>query len=231
MYERAITVVKEKLIFKPMTPSNADILVSGTGIFHKALDSRPESTEFIPENSHLKCFAGSMLALGAKVFSRDDDLALAIKLTEGCIWAYNATATGLMPEQFLHLQCPDSSTTCEWDESAWREAAKDDGKTLPKGMTAIISRQYFLRPETIESIFYLYRITGDSHWRDVGWEMFLAIEKATKTRFGNSAIDDVTVGGGVKLDIMQSFWMSKTLKYFWLLFSSEDVVSLDVYVL
>ena len=38
----------------------------------------------------------------------------------------------------------------------------------------------------------MYRITGDSHWRDAGWRMFLAIDQHTATEFGNSAIDDVT---------------------------------------
>ena len=28
------------------------------------------------------------------------------------------------------------------------------------------------RPETIESLFYLYRVTGDKKYQDIGWEIF-----------------------------------------------------------
>lgn len=171
------------------------------------------------------------MALGAQIFGHVDDLSVATKLTDGCVWAYNATATGIMPEEYLHLPCPDAGP-CSWDEAAWRGAldphVKDD---LPPGMISITRKRYILRPEAIESVFYLYRITGDEEWREKGWRMFNAIEAATKTKYGNSAIEDVTVKDSAKTDIMQSFWTAETLKYFWLLFSDENVVSLDDYVL
>jgi mannosyl-oligosaccharide alpha-1,2-mannosidase len=69
----------------------------------------------------------------------------------------------------------------------------------------------------------MYRITGDSHWRDAGWRMFLAIDQHTATEFGNSAIDDVT-----KLTPELN---DETLKYFYLLFAEEDLISLDDWVL
>lgn len=86
-------------------------------------------------------------------------------------------------------------------------------------------------PEAIESVFYMYRITGDKHWREAGWAMFTAIQQHTETTFGNSAISDVTKMEPDKLDEEESFWLAETLKYFFLLFSEEDVVSLDDWVL
>ena len=77
----------------------------------------------------------------------------------------------------------------------------------------------------------MYRLTGDAHWRHAGWRMFLAINAATSTEFGNSAIDDVTKQIPELLDEQESFWLAETLKYFYLLFSDEDVVSLDEWVL
>lgn len=77
----------------------------------------------------------------------------------------------------------------------------------------------------------MYRITGDNHWREAGWRMFLAIDKYTSTKYGNSAIDDVTVVESTLKDEMESFWLAETLKYFYLLFEDEDVVSLDEWVL
>lgn len=85
-------------------------------------------------------------------------------------------------------------------------------------------------PEAIESIFILYRITGDESLRDDAWRMFQAIEDHTKTEFGSAALDNVTVVPPPKSDSMESFWTAETLKYFYLIFSDPDVVSLDKYV-
>ena len=89
----------------------------------------------------------------------------------------------------------------------------------------------FPRPEAIESIFILYRITGDAALLEKAWNMFQAIEKHTRTEFAHSALTDVTVEEPPKSDKMESFWTAETLKYFFLIFSSPDVISLDDYVL
>lgn len=86
-------------------------------------------------------------------------------------------------------------------------------------------------PEAIESVFYLHRITGSPHWREVGWQMFRAIQTHTFTTYGNSAIGDVTAEVPGLDDSEESFWLAETLKYFYLLFSEEDVLSLDEWVL
>jgi len=68
--------------------------------------------------------------------------------------------------------------------------------------------------------------------------MFTAITNATETYVGNSrtfsAIADVTISKGQwipKIDECESFWMSETLKYFYLTFSEPSLVNLDEYVL
>ncbi len=88
-------------------------------------------------------------------------------------------------------------------------------------------------PEAIESVWYMYRITGDAVWQERGWRMFQAVIKATRTEAGHSAIPDVTADPSAEpnpLDNMESFWFAETLKYFYLLFTKPDVVSLDDYV-
>jgi hypothetical protein len=90
------------------------------------------------------------------------------------------------------------------------------------------------RPEAIESVFILYRITGDPSLQDAAWRMFQAINNSTQTEISNSAIADVTCPHGEeteKLDSCESFWMAETLKYFYLIFSHPGLVSLDEYVL
>ncbi|CAK7201857.1 hypothetical protein SEUCBS139899_004572 [Sporothrix eucalyptigena] len=109
-----------------------------------------------------------------------------------------------------------------------------DRDNLLPGFITMNDRRYILRPEAIESVWYMYRITGDPTWQEKGWRMFQAVIHATRTEFGHSAIADV-MGDPTKeinqLDNMESFWFAETLKYFYLLFTTPDVISLDDYVL
>ena len=60
--------------------------------------------------------------------------------------------------------------------------------------------------------------------------MFSAISNHTRSEFASSAIADVTCPPDQeteKLDECESFWMAETLKYFYLIFSEPDLVSLD----
>jgi hypothetical protein len=118
--------------------------------------------------------------------------------------------------------------------SEWKKPTVEDivkKHNIPKGMTGVTDGRYILRPEAIESIFIMYRITGDSSWMDKAWTMFETIEKVTRTDIAASAVDDVTKTEPVKMDSMESFWLAETLKYFYLIFSEFDVISLDKWVL
>lgn len=340
LYEQSIEAVTKHLLFRPMTPQNADILFAGEFAARTPSEEGTVEGKLKPEGAHLTCFAGGMYALGAKVFGREEDLELGARLTEGmtpcfffsilitdsicsermlrclgCVWSYNSTNTGIMPEGFLVSAC-DSMTDCTWNKTKyWEELdpyqasrtqyslqpvkglpldggqlvsldkrqlgeleqdtrpAKTTPNTaplpnsmpeldighkpsatqdyippkppsheefvqsriseerLPEGVTRLVSRKYILRPEAIESVFYLYRITGDAHWRQVGWQMFQAVHKHTFAPYGASAIDDVTKSHPELLDSEESFWLAETLKYFYLLFSDEDLISLDEWVL
>jgi mannosyl-oligosaccharide alpha-1,2-mannosidase len=77
----------------------------------------------------------------------------------------------------------------------------------------------------------MYRITGDITWQDKGWNMFESIINATQTESGHSAVNDVLTLGSAKSNEMESFWLAETLKYFYLLYSTPDVISLDEWVL
>ncbi|KAK3387533.1 family 47 glycosyl hydrolase [Podospora didyma] len=85
---------------------------------------------------------------------------------------------------------------------------------------------------SIESVFLLYRMTGKAEYQEMAWRMFLAVQNATSTEHANSAILDVTIEASAtgKLDSMESFFMAETLKYFYLVFSPPDLISLDQYV-
>jgi len=300
-----------------------------------------------------------MYAIGAKIFNREADLDIAAKLTDGCVWAYDATTTGIMAEDFLMMPC-ESRNECKWNQTRWYEeldpfrslreqshlamaqaelaiAADQEAKTvstaepikvliastkvgpadetvptsgplarrqlgaienvlptsvskvssksndnlqstkvvaednknleaqaknpeidasavpspvydpypahedyvksrinnerIPGGVAEFSSKKYILRPEAIESVFIMYRVTGDEMWREKGWRMFNAVQNYTRVEFGYSAIGDVTSDSPYHLDEMESFWLAETLKYYYLLFSTPDTISLDDYVL
>ncbi len=62
--------------------------------------------------------------------------------------------------------------------------------------------------------------------------MFRAVINATQTAVGHSAIDNVAYPGPPEpIDQMESFWLAETLKYYYLLFTTPDVISLDEWVL
>lgn len=95
----------------------------------------------------------------------------------------------------------------------------------------ITGSKYILRPEALESVFIMYRVTGDDYWRAKGWKMFTSIQNYTRTEYGASAISDVMSETPYPLDEMESFWLGETLKYLYLLFSEPEYYSLDDYVL
>ncbi|KAF1812520.1 class I alpha-mannosidase [Eremomyces bilateralis CBS 781.70] len=246
MYEFAIEAAKEHLFFRPLTPGNQDILISGS-----VRKSSFGALKQDPQGQHLTCFVGGMVALGAKIFSRPEELTTARQLVDGCIWAYESMPSGIMPETFRVMPCKDPHD-CEWSREAWlkgifdmnHKAAgpKDDENKvafaenwvvqakLSQGFTEVMDKRYILRPEAIESIFILYRITGDRRLQDKAWQMFQAIEKAARTPISYAAIADVTVNDPERLDTCESFWTAETLKYFFLIFSEPSIVSLDEFV-
>ena len=236
MYENFIEVAKKHLFFRPMTVHDRDILISGT-----ASHVRGQKLTLVAELQHLTCFTGGMLAIAGKIFSRPDDIETGRKLTDGCVWAYQNTPSGIMPENFLAVPCANK-TRCTWDEKAWWNAIAPDHdettiraiveeKKLSPGFAKIVDGRYLLRPEAIESVFIMYRITGEQYWAEAGWQMFKSIVAATKTELAHSAIDNVMDPVPEHVDEMESFWLAETLKYFYLLFSEPGVVNLDEYVL
>ncbi|PYI02647.1 seven-hairpin glycosidase [Aspergillus sclerotiicarbonarius CBS 121057] len=310
MYEKVIKATRERLVFQPMIKGGRDVRFLSTVTVPKP----PGRTKVAYEGDHLSCFVGGMVGIGAKLFGIEGDLDLAYKLTDACVWAYESTKTGIMPEQFGLVPCKKGEK-CEWNEAIyykaldpnleerlaraaarkeekekkkaneepepespnsikkshtkrergnWHVVATPDEDTpkkeeavpekvdeaeekvpsheefasarirnerLPPGVTRLVNRKYILRPEAIESVFIMFRLTGDNYWREKGWDMFEAVSKYTRTELANSVIEDVTVENPKMLDEMQSFWLAETLKYFYLLFSDANVVSLDDYVL
>ncbi|KAM4057897.1 glycosyl hydrolase family 47 protein [Hirsutella rhossiliensis] len=397
LYEDAVGAINKWLLFRPMIKGNWDVL------FPAKLSTYRDSVEdfrYEYEVAHLTCFIGGMYGLGGRLFDREEDVETAKKLANGCVWAYQSTLSGIMPEFGHVIPCP-SKDQCDFNRTRWWEeldpskgrrdeqarkweadqgtkkagraaaakaaleddeskasdsSAKDtirqksnslgdkssvidkraavpeqgknseggsededdhdgsklpaslrkkvgknfgkdhkfkNGKSsqldipknslanddteeaaeadsdgpasskrqgllasksdssaadkpqsheeyvkekfqregLPPGFVDVPSASYILRPEAIESVWYMYRITGDVEWMDKGWQMFEATVRATRTSIANSAVHNVLLEEPTTKDEMESFWMAETLKYYLLLFSEPDVISLDEWVL
>src|SRR6478609_1310568 len=89
----------------------------------------------------------------------------------------------------------------------------------------VVNRSYHLRPEIIESTYYLYHYTGDSGYRRMGEKQFDDFVKYCRTEAGYAALADVI--RKKQLDEMESFVLAETFKYFYLLFASPGTLEFD----
>ena len=252
MYNESITTALEHIFFRPMVPDGKDFLISGEAHINEYSEDN-HTIVHVPKGQHLGCFTGGMVGMAAKIFEQPH-MDIARKLVDGCIWAYDSMPSGIMPEVFFMSACDGNE--CEWDEKKWHQSIVDraavietddttprsiddedklksliETKRLKPGYVDYSDTSYGLRPEAIESIFVHYRLTGEKDLLDAAWRMFTAIEKQTRTEYANAMISDVTIEDSQKINKMESYWLAETLKYFYLIYSEPDIVSLDDYVL
>lgn len=228
MYEEAMKGVKHLLVRKSI-PS---------GLIFVGELPYGASGEFSPKMDHLVCFLPGTLALGAtkgltkskatkeNLLSFEDleNLRLAEELAKTCFEMYSVTSTGLAPEiAYFHIE-------------DFFEGGLDGGNKSSEYSNDIIikpaDRHNLLRPETVESLFVLYRITEDPKYREWGWQIFEAFEKYTKVDSGGyTSLDDVTTIPPHRRDKMETFFLGETLKYLYLLFADSTLIPLDKFVL
>ncbi|KAJ2174123.1 hypothetical protein GGH16_001475, partial [Coemansia sp. RSA 560] len=79
---------------------------------------------------------------------------------------------------------------------------------------------YLLRPEFIESTYYLYRATQDPFYLDVGEMILTDLNALMRTSCGFTAMHDVLTH--TLEERMDSFVLSETFKYLYLLFDEEN---------
>jgi hypothetical protein len=152
---------------------------------------------------HLACFSGGLFALSYIHTENAEHLDFAKKVGDTCHAMYQ-TETGLAPD-----------------------VAVVDGN----GEFRSTDAKYILRPETVETYFYLWRATHDPKYRDWGFEVMKAINKHLK-------IDGAGYAGAINVhavparhnDNMETFWFAETLKYLYLLFSEDEKIDLHRWV-
>lgn len=207
--------------------------------------------EVTHKQDHLACFLPGVLALGhgeglgrrwgggdakreaaaAKALNRlgldanTTHLDVARELARTCVQTYARMPTGLAPEiaHFLVPGVRGGNVAAAKNKNSKNARLRfiSYGDVLVKGSDA----HNLLRPETIESLWALWRVTGEEEWRDAGWEMWRAWERHARVDSGGYAsVDNVTQApdSAIKrIDKMESFWLGETLKYMYLLFSDD----------
>lgn len=81
---------------------------------------------------------------------------------------------------------------------------------------------YPLRPEIVESTYYLYHYTKDPKYLAMGRQMWEDFVKYCRTDEGYAHLKSVVTKE--KSDAMQSFVLAETFKYFYLLFAPEKTL-------
>lgn len=77
-------------------------------------------------------------------------------------------------------------------------------------------KSYPLRPELIESTYWLYKATRNPRFLDAGRDMLASLQYAARCTCGYCHISDVEFHQ--QEDHMESFFLAETVKYLWLLF-------------
>jgi ER degradation enhancer, mannosidase alpha-like 2 len=98
-------------------------------------------------------------------------------------------------------------------------------ETLDYKTMQVIAGSYHLRPEIIESTYYLYHYTRDPQYRRMGEKMFDDFVKYCRSDSGYAVLADVITKQ--RRDEMESFVLAETFKYFYLLFAPPETLQFD----
>ncbi|KAF2215854.1 glycoside hydrolase family 47 protein [Cercospora zeae-maydis SCOH1-5] len=132
----------------------------------------------------------------------------------GCLWSR------------FDPQGNTASKKLQNDAAALRSAAAR-GWFIPNGL-----KNWSSRPESLESVFYAYRITGDQKWADANWQILQAINTTARTRSKPSlhVVHNVDMpSGGSTSNNLGRFFFAEVLKYLYLTFVDASVVDLSAW--
>ena len=202
MYEDAVEGILDHLL--KYTPKSHLAFVGHFGI------------GFEPTMDHLACFVPGMLTLGvmhgahrhegrSRHWGDNEVITAAADLAATCFRLYAESPSGIGPEIV---------------------------RFMPNGTYRVDNPKYILRPETIESLFYLYRYTNDKKYRDWAAAIAHSIDQQCRTPAAFAALKDVERERPIKVDSMESFFLAETLKYLYLILEADEgVLDLDRFVL
>lgn len=159
-------------------------------------------------------FAGGNFILAGVVLNQPKYTKFGLELASSYYETYKQTPSHIGPEGFQWVGA-DGGSPAPADQAAFYKTA---------GFWST-SGGYILRPETIESLYYAYRVTGDKKYQDMAWTAFTSIRSLCKGGYGFSGLRDVMQkNGGGQDNFQQSFFLAETLKYSYLIFAQDSAV-------
>ncbi|XP_076662021.1 alpha-Mannosidase class I b [Halictus rubicundus] len=170
--------------------------------------------EIKPKMDHLTCYLPGTLALGVHHGLPSEHMDLANELVKTCYQTYAIQPTFLAPEiTYFNIQNAEEKKSMDM-------------------YVKIHDAHNLLRPEFIESLFYMWYFTGNKTFQDWGWQIFQAFENYTKVDKGYTSIGNVrNIHDTRQQDMTESFWFAETLKYLYLLFDdTRQLIDLDKWV-
>ncbi|KAK2059379.1 family 47 glycosyl hydrolase [Colletotrichum caudatum] len=194
-----------------------------------------------PKMDHLVCFLPGTIAMAATegrtlaearrdpgwTAHHEKDIQLATELMNTCWGMYAVTDTGLAPE-IAWFNATDADLQPRPGDRLLRRQSSALSKWKQDCIIKPLDAHNLQRPETVESLFMMYRITGNSMYREWGWRIFQSFQRHTLVHGGEgyTSLNDVRTVPPAARDNMESFWLAETLKYLYLLFSPTDYMPL-----
>jgi mannosyl-oligosaccharide alpha-1,2-mannosidase len=142
---------------------------------------------------HLACFLGGNMVLGAPLVYLKE----AAAITESCVAMYTATASGLGADGMMFQgngpieKCIDSPLTHEGAD------------------VSFASTPNLQRPETVESLFYLWKETRNEVYRTMAWDIFIKLNTTRLETGGFASVQDVNRMPIALQDRQQSFFIAE----------------------
>ncbi len=146
-----------------------------------------DASALVHKMGHLACFSGGLFALTSSYVTelsekeKSEYMRLAKEITNTCHESYVRTQTHLGPETF-HFSGVEALSLNENE------------------------KYYILRPEVVESYFYMWRLTHDQKYRDWAWDVVIALERHCKTDNGYQGLKNVYQSNTSKDDVQQSMY-------------------------
>lgn len=189
-------------------------------------------------SSGISCSLGAMLALGQKAIQMEMVKLekSSTKQTANSSLLEVSPRSDLVRKTFRNQTGRHQKLAEELISTCQQVAASTQTHLLPQSwffseadaITPQFPLSSLLTPDLAESLFTLYRLTGDQKYRDWAWNLVQSIEAHCRTPDGfYSAVEDVTSSSSTQTGKIPPTFFSGTLKYLYLIFC--DVTTLPLH--
>ncbi|KAJ2392520.1 hypothetical protein H4S02_000738 [Coemansia sp. RSA 2611] len=186
-----------------------------------------DGAKFYPYVDTFTNFVPGTLGLASKLVGSDTYFALAEQLLEAGFSVFDKMASSLGAEAVRFVRKNVGSDYLQLSAQ---------GRAQVERYGIALERPYYvLRPELIESLFVMYRLTGKQEYADRVWGIWQGMQRNCRVEngyvgTGNVTVDAATTGVHNAIDSTESFFFGETFKYMYLTFADHDVISLDEWV-